>query len=358
MKTINILTIDNFFHDHCSYCFIYPILKNQKTFLENGIKFKLFQRLNDDFENCDIAIVDSRFYGNLKQDEKKKFLEKIGLIQNKTNKIIFADTADNAGQIKSEILPIFSEYWKGQILKDLEKYLEPHYGGRYFTNYYHKKFKIYDNDHQYSTPVKNKKLLKKIKISWNMGLVNYGNLSHILQKIFSFIPSKFLLFDSVKLVKPQVERSNDFSCRIGFDYYRKTISFQRRKIVSMLENKINFSKISRKKYLNELSISKFSISPFGWGELCPRDFETFTKGAILIKPNMSSFCTWPDWYIKDKTYIPIKWDLTDIIKIMENSFNNYALSKTIAVNAQEKYKKYILGKHASELFVKHFVQLI
>lgn len=92
--------------------------------------------------------------------------------------------------------------------------------------------------------------------------------------------------------------------------------------------------------------------------MCPRDFETFTKGAILIKPNMSSIHTWPEWYIKDKTYIPIKWDLTDIIKIMENSFNNYDLLRSIAVNAQEKYKKYILGKNASELFVKHFIKLI
>ena len=57
-------------------------------------------------------------------------------------------------------------------------------------------------------------------------------------------------------------------------------------------------------------------------------------------------------------YIPIKWDLTDIIKIMENSFNNYDLLRSIAVNAQEKYKKYILGKNASELFVKHFIKLI
>ena len=73
---------------------------------------------------------------------------------------------------------------------------------------------------------------------------------------------------------------------------------------------------------------------------------------------MSFFRTWPNWYIKDKTYIPIKWDLTDIIKIMECSFNNYGSLKTIAVNAQKKYKKYILGKHASELFVKYFIQLI
>ena len=76
MRTINILTIDNFFHDHCSYCFIYPIIKNQRTLLDNGIKFKLFQRLKDGYEDCDVAIVDSRFYGNLKQDEKKKIFRK------------------------------------------------------------------------------------------------------------------------------------------------------------------------------------------------------------------------------------------------------------------------------------------
>ena len=83
MKTIHILTVKNFFHDHCSYCFIYPILKNHKTFLEYGIKFKLFQRLTEDFKDCDLAIIDSRFYGNLEKNDKKKFLEKIYLFKNK-----------------------------------------------------------------------------------------------------------------------------------------------------------------------------------------------------------------------------------------------------------------------------------
>ena len=76
MRTINILTIDNFFHDHCSYCFIYPIIKNQRTFLDNGIKFKLFQRLKDGYEDCDVAIVDSRFYGNLVSTEMSVQLRK------------------------------------------------------------------------------------------------------------------------------------------------------------------------------------------------------------------------------------------------------------------------------------------
>ena len=39
--------------------------------------------------------------------------------------------------------------------------MKPHYGGRLFTHYYNKRYKIKDSKKQFSEPVKDKKLLKK-----------------------------------------------------------------------------------------------------------------------------------------------------------------------------------------------------
>ena len=63
------------------------------------------------------------------------------------DEIIFADTADNSGQIKANFLPIVDVYWKGQILKNKNDYMKPHYGGRLFTDFYKKKAVRYHHHH-------------------------------------------------------------------------------------------------------------------------------------------------------------------------------------------------------------------
>ena len=63
--------------------------------------------------------------------------------------------------------------------------MKSHYEGRLFTNFYKKKFNVIDKNKQMSESVKNKDLLKKIKVCWNMGLCDHGKFSHIKQKLYS-----------------------------------------------------------------------------------------------------------------------------------------------------------------------------
>ena len=53
------------------------------------------------------------------------------------------------------------------------------------------------------------------------------------------------------------------------------------------------------------------LSPFGWGELCLRDYEAVLGGALLLKPDMSHLETWPDVFVPHDTYAPFDWDATD-----------------------------------------------
>jgi len=230
--------------------------------------------------------------------------------------------------------------------------MKSHYGGRMFTDYYKKEFNIKDHDEQFSEPVKNKKLLKKIKISWNMGLCDYGKLAHIKQKLFSIYKSKLFIYNSKYFFSPNFERVRNLSCRIGTNYERQTVQYQRKKIHILLKNYIETNKISRSIYLKEIRNSKYVISPFGWGELCPRDFESFIYGAVLIKPNMKTINTWPNWYISKKTYLFFDWDLNEF------AIRNYNKLKRIAVNAQKKYLFYTFGKKSKQIFAERFIELI
>ena len=117
---INILLANNFFNDHCSYGFVYPIIKSIDLIEESGIQINFIYSTKKNIFDCNILIIESRFYKGI---EKKKFINFLKKNKNKKLKIIFADTADNSGQIQREFLTFADAYWKGQIIKDKKKYL-------------------------------------------------------------------------------------------------------------------------------------------------------------------------------------------------------------------------------------------
>ena len=353
---INILLSANLFGDHCTYSFIFPVLNSINLIKESGNKLNFFYSLKKDIFDCNILIIDSRFCGKLKN--KNDFINFLIKNRSKNIKLILVDTADNSGQIKTEFLPHVDRYWKGQVLKRKEEYMSSHYGGRLFTDFYNKKFKVLDRSENYSDPIKNKSVLKKIKVCWNMGLCDHGKFSHIKQKLYSIFKFNFFINNTKSFFLPNKNRKLNISCRIGTKYERETVSFQRIKISKLLEKYITTTKLSRFKYLNELSNSKYSISPFGWGELCPRDFEAFINGVVLIKPDMETIDTWPNWYIPNKTYLSFDWDLKNFITRLEFALGNYKKFKEIAINAQKRYLYYTQGKESQELFAKRFLELV
>ena len=70
--------------------------------------------------------------------------------------------------------------------------------------------------------------------------------------------------------------------------------------------------VGRSDYLRELSASKLCFSPFGYGEVCWRDYEAVMCGTLLIKPDTSHVRTDPDIFVAGETYVPIRWDFADL----------------------------------------------
>ena len=58
------------------------------------------------------------------------------------------------------------------------------------------------------------------------------------------------------------------------------------------------------------------LSPFGWGEICYRDFEATLGGNLLLKPNMDHIETWPNIYTED-SYFKLDWSFNNLDKISE-----------------------------------------
>tara|TARA_Y100000590_G_C15660264_1_gene992312 strand:+ start:190 stop:1260 length:1071 start_codon:yes stop_codon:yes gene_type:complete len=352
---IHILLIKDFYKHIGTFAFISPLIKYRNSLKDKGFKIKIFYNPTEDFFECDVLLVENRFLNSL-DFQKKSFLKKINSLSKKTKKI-FVDTTDSTGQIKKQNLIIFDNYWKGQRLKNLNLYKKPHYGGRFFTDFNNRYFKIKDSKELKSEKIEKTELLKKIQVSWNMGLTNFDLYSPIFHKLYSFLKINSFIKDP-RIINSNISKSRDISCRLSIDYYRETVKLQRLKIESLLKNITNTNRLNRRQYFKELNVSKLSISPFGWGEICIRDFETFICHSCLIKPDMSLVETWPNYYIKNKSYVSFNWNMEDFNDCINNILNQNKKIKEISDYGREIYTKFNMKKESKNFFVERFAEIL
>ena len=115
--------------------------------------------------------------------------------------------------------------------------------------------------------------------------------------------------------------------RITNNGYNTSVGFQRKLITKQLNAKnIETKKISYSQYIGQMDKYSSFISPFGWGEICFRDFESIILGKLLIKPNCDHIITWPNIY-QENMYLPLDWDLSDL----DYALNGISKDKTLEI---------------------------
>ena len=114
-------------------------------------------------------------------------------------------------------------------------------------------------------------------------------------------------------------------------------------VISSVE-KVGFSE-----YYREMRRSKIFVSPSGWCEYTPKDYEAMYFRALLIKPCVEHIDTHPDILFPNETYVPVKWDLSDLNEKVQYYLENPVEWKRITDNAHEAFvgyfeRKEFLGK--------------
>lgn len=100
-------------------------------------------------------------------------------------------------------------------------------------------------------------------------------------------------------------------------------------------------RIPRSEFLSEMRSSRLCWSPFGYGELCWRDLEAFMTGAVLVKPDMGHLDTMPELYHPGETYLPVKWDMSDLEEVVRGALADPDRCATIARNAFRTARAYL-----------------
>jgi len=86
-------------------------------------------------------------------------------------------------------------------------------------------------------------------------------------------------------------------------------------------------------YLQFLAQSKVTVSPFGMGEVCFRDFEANQFYNALVKPDMSGIKTEPSIYLPD-TYLPVKPDFSNLEEVITTAMT---IGHDVADHAREVF---------------------
>lgn len=254
-------------------------------------------------------------------------------------KIVFLDSYANTDMRFGEAVgPHIDLYLRKAIFRDQSQFLRPFAGDTNLTEYYSALYGIEAEPVDWHTP---KPLLDRLGL-----LPNFLTAPRFIEGFLGRAPD----FER--------ERPIDLHSRIevkGSPWYaamRAQALDSARSIDGIRLTPAE--RIDRRQFMDELRQSKLCWSPFGYGELCWRDLEAVMAGAVLVKPDMSHVATSPDLYHAGETYLPVKWDFSDLEEVVSNALADPARRARIAANAWAIARDYL----ASERFVTDMGQAL
>jgi hypothetical protein len=293
-------------------------------------------------EICERYTSDSVFlfpFWNESADHAERAMEKIRTADPQ-RKIIFIDPFAQTSSNYFSVLPYVDWFLKRQRFKNLTDYTKEYAGGTMLTDFLVK---------QWGIDLEGWSVNSKIPAGYEHRIVTGWNLG--LSKGFRQV----LLSKSLYLFRGTVKKDVDIFCRLSLGPQDRKEWYSRYreiaiKNLSQLTQHYNVivssgflgSKefVSAHQYLHEIKRSRIVFSPFGWGETCWRDFEAICYRCLLIKPAMDHIDTEPNIFVPHQTYVPVKWDLSDLEEKCTYYLKHPDEAAQIVENAVHAYKNY------------------
>lgn len=355
-------------HDLNGHTFSYPIRAFASYLRELGITVRFQYKLDvKTIAHYDVFGIVDNTYNRKWFPDKSTLRTLLGQIRSQVPGLIWFDTKDSTGNFRTTVFPLVDIYAKSQLLKDLNIYNQSGlYSWIYYSHYYHNRFNIDDlnkSDFQGNDPIL-PEYLAKLRVSWNIGLGDWNVLrGGKWQRRIRYFRSR--AHYHCRVIPPISPRDIHIFFRASIPDKVSTLTFQRHETLrrlTMLSNTEKYKivyhgKVPYRQYLDEIRRSQVTVSPFGWGEVCYRDFESLLNGAVLFKPDMSLIDTWPDYYRPNETYIPYSWDFSDFETRLVELVNSPALRLQIAEAGQANLLT-TFSAEGGQVFAQRFADII
>jgi hypothetical protein len=322
----------------------YPLIRFRGNLAKDQISIKFF-RSHDHPRLADypIIILDFRYYYKLinltrTYPDKHFIREAIARYRDNGSKVILWDNSDSSGCREFDLINDVDRLVKKQLLKDRLLYTVNRGSRNYMCWLPENTSSPSDEDYPLCPP----HALSKLRLGWNIGL---GDLRFFPYRRFLWATARFpeRLYPYTFNGKPDSPRDLAVAFR-GTVSSNPSYGAQRNKTINVLSklklhNCIRGGKTDRLNYLRELTRAKLAPSPFGWGEICYRDFEIIAAGSLLVKPDTSHLETYPNIFLDQETYLKVRWDMDDLEDILLQWEGRDADRQAIAQRAQQTYRK-------------------
>jgi len=285
-------------------------------------------------------------------------------------KVIFLDDSAGADSLHFEFIEKLDLYFKGKLIQDRSTFFDEIYGRQAFSNYFHKEHNVVDSNEEIRVRLSDIHQIDKLKLSYNLGFGIFPKTNNKWHRRFKRLAEKYsvlflkpyfhykLHYLKKELQKPIIfnQKKLKVSARFHEGNLPSSIGYQRKILREIVESKPQFLSglIQFDAYQKEMKEVFATLSPFGYGEVCFRDFEAVINGSLLIKPSMEHLQTYPNIYIPYETYIPIKWDGSDLLEKVDEILLSPKEYFGIIKNSRRVYLSSLnnLDSYISDLYLK------
>lgn len=319
---------------------LYPFYIYRKELIKHGHKFSEIRVENISHSSIRKHNIKRIFFQAAFEMPAEQVVDKLKLLQTQfpNAKIAYMDWyAPLHIRPANYVNKFIDTYIKKQTYRDFEQYKVPTLRDTNLSDYYAKRHKLTEETQTFIPPVG---IEEKI-VLWS----NFGFSPQMMDLFLGNINTNWN------------KRTIDLHARLAVrgDAWYQAMRQEAKDAVDRLPNNLNIAKtgrVRRYQFFQEMKQSKMCFSPFGYGEICWRDYEAFATGSLLLKPNMDHLIVEPDIFIPNETYISLNWDLSDLEEKIEYYLMHPKEAETIAENAFNRMKQYYLQKKPLEMLLK------
>ena len=273
-------------------------------------------------------------------------------LRGKYARIAFFHDDAGGGIPRLEVLPLVDLFYTKALFRDRSLYGKSLYGKELYSDFFHRRYGVTDPLPRVRATESRPAELAKLRLSWNIGIGDYprGKLRQragVAASIAFGFRAARVFYGRSRLPKDLIASNRGLypvHARLGLAG-PPSITHQRVLILNRIAGNPDFvvGPISQRRFNYEIAHSRITLSPFGWGELCLRDFEAVRSGSLLLKPDMSHLETWPDIFLPGETYAPFDWEGTNLVERAREWLADELGRKRVARRAYESYRDQLAG---------------
>lgn len=352
MKTVHFLTGRTKIEDYLTT----PVRYNRARLRARGYTVRFHYRPTPAALECDILCLVSKPVIAMTGETSEIFRESgpvLSLLEKarkSAGKLVWMDISDSTGVTHFEVLEHVDLYLKKHLLKDRSLYRQPLYGGRIFTDYYHRVFNVVDDRTFTQFHPLDPALEHKLSLSWNMGMGDMYDSFTRKNSLRRLLPWLIRPNYAPPYVSPDSPRDQDIFLRTSANLGRNTVSFDRRQLIARLSELLKKrpsltgsveGRLPIAQYRDNMRRAKIAFGPFGWGELNVKEYEALIFGACLVRSDISHMETWPNLFVAGETYAPYAWDFSDLEDVVLGLLKDDRRRLDMARTGQERYRQTI-----------------